>query len=83
NTVTYAMLLAFPLLIVLVSRLRPYFLINGLKPVLFLMAFSFLLHIFMTKEGVPVFESKFITIYDEGNRRGIFISVRFLVLVFM
>ncbi|MBH9788212.1 cobalt ABC transporter permease, partial [Clostridioides difficile] len=51
NTVTYAMLLAFTLLIVLVSRIRLYFLINGLKPVLFLMAFTFLLHIFMTKEG--------------------------------
>ncbi len=84
NTVTYAMLLAFTLLIVLISRIRLYFLINGLKPVLFLMAFTFLLHIFMTKEGVPVFESKFITIYDEGIRRGgIFISIRFLVLVFM
>ena len=31
----------------------------------------------------PYFESKFITIYDEGIKRGIFISIRFLVLVFM
>lgn len=31
NTVTYAMLLAFTLLIVLVSRIRLYFLINGLN----------------------------------------------------
>lgn len=83
NTVTYAMLLAFTLLVVLISRIRLYFLINGLKPVIFLMAFTFLLHIFMTKEGVPIFESKFITIYDEGIRRGIYISIRFLVLVFM
>ncbi|MEB2300640.1 energy-coupling factor transporter transmembrane protein EcfT [Lysinibacillus xylanilyticus] len=83
NTVTYAFLLAFTLLIVLVSRIRLYFLINGLKPVLFLMAFTFLIHIFMTKEGALVFEWKFITIYEEGIRQGIFISIRFLVLVFM
>jgi energy-coupling factor transport system permease protein len=83
NTVTYALLLAFTLLVVLVSRIRLYFLINGLKPVLFLMAFTFLLHIFMTREGAVVFEWKFITIYEEGLRQGIFISVRFLVLVFM
>ncbi|EDW5948328.1 energy-coupling factor transporter transmembrane protein EcfT, partial [Salmonella enterica subsp. enterica serovar Enteritidis] len=83
NTVTYALLLAFTLLVVLVSRIRLYFLINGLKPVLFLMAFTFLLHIFMTREGAVVFEWKFITIYEEGLRQGIFISIRFLVLVFM
>jgi len=83
NTMTYALLLAFTLLIVLISNIRLYFLINGLKPVLFLMAFTFLIHIFMTKEGALVFEWKFITIYEEGIRQGIFISIRFLVLVFM
>ncbi|MCL1702421.1 energy-coupling factor transporter transmembrane component T [Lysinibacillus sp. Bpr_S20] len=83
NTVTYALLLAFTLLIVLISKIRLYFLINGLKPVIFLMAFTFLIHIFMTKEGAVVFEWKFITIYEEGIRQGIFISIRFLVLVFM
>lgn len=83
NTATYAMLLAFTLLIVFVSRIRLYFLINGLKPVLFLMAFTFLLHIFMTREGALVFDWKYIKIYEEGIRQGIFISVRFLVLVFM
>ncbi|KMY33720.1 cobalt ABC transporter permease [Lysinibacillus xylanilyticus] len=83
NTVTYALLLAFTLLVVLISNIRLYFLINGLKPVIFLMAFTFLIHIFMTKEGAIVFEWKFITIYEEGIRQGIFISIRFLVLVFM
>ncbi|MFJ3389165.1 energy-coupling factor transporter transmembrane component T family protein [Lysinibacillus sp. NPDC086135] len=83
NTVTYALLLAFTLLIVLISNIRLYFLINGLKPVIFLMSFTFLIHIFMTKEGALVFEWKFITIYEEGIRQGIFISIRFLVLVFM
>lgn len=83
NTVTYAMLLAFTLLIVLVSRIRLYFLINGLKPVLFLMIFTFLIHIFMTKEGDLLFQWKFISVYEEGVRQGIFISTRFLVLVFM
>ncbi|MCY9546196.1 energy-coupling factor transporter transmembrane component T family protein [Lysinibacillus xylanilyticus] len=83
NTVTYALLLAFTLLVVLISNIRLYFLINGLKPVIFLMVFTFLIHIFMTKEGAIVFEWKFITIYEEGIRQGIFISIRFLVLVFM
>ncbi len=37
----------------------------------------------MTKEGDLLFHWRFISVYEEGVRQGIFISVRFLVLVFM
>ncbi|MFG3614045.1 energy-coupling factor transporter transmembrane component T family protein [Rummeliibacillus stabekisii] len=83
NTATYAALLIFTILIILLSRIKLYFLINGLKPILILMAFTFFLHIFFTKEGDILYHWKFITIYEEGLRQGIFISVRFLVLVFV
>lgn len=83
NAVTYALLLAFTLITVLLSRIRLYFLINGLKPILFLMLFTFLLHIFFTQEGDLLWKWQFIEIYEEGLRQGIFISIRFLVLVFI
>jgi len=83
NAVTYALLLAFTLIIVLFSRIRLYFLINGLKPIIFLLIFTFLLHIFFTKEGDLLWKWQFIEVYEEGLRQGIFISVRFLVLVFI
>lgn len=83
NTVTYAILLGFTLLVIFSSRIRLYFLINGLKPILFLIAFTFLMHIFFTKEGALLLDWKFIKIYEEGLRQGIFISIRFLVLVLM
>ena len=41
------------------------------------------MHIFFTKEGALLVDWKFIKIYEEGLRQGIFISVRFLVLVLM
>ncbi|WP_017381490.1 energy-coupling factor transporter transmembrane component T family protein [Paenisporosarcina sp. TG-14] len=82
NAMTYVMLLAFTLVTVFVSRIRLYFLINGLKPILFLLIFTFLLHIFFTKEGELLFKWQFISVYEEGLKQGIFISVRFLVLVF-
>lgn len=81
NTATYVILLAFTLFVILSSRIRPYFLFNGLKPILFLIIFTLLMHIIFTKEGALVFEWKFIRIYEEGIRQGIYISVRFLVLV--
>jgi energy-coupling factor transport system permease protein len=83
NPVTYAALFVFTLLVIFVSRIKLYFLINGLKPVIILMAFTFLLHIFFTKEGEMLYHWKFISIYEEGLKQGIFISIRFLVLVFM
>ncbi|MDN4493991.1 energy-coupling factor transporter transmembrane component T family protein [Ureibacillus aquaedulcis] len=83
NIVTYAFLLAFTLLVILMSRIRLYFLINGLKPVMILLVFTFLIHILFTREGDIVFELGFFKVYEEGLRQGIFISIRFLVLVFM
>lgn len=81
NVFTYALLLAFTLFVIFLSRIRLYFLLNGLKPILFLVAFTLLLHLFFTKEGDILFEWKLLKIYEEGLKQGIFISIRFLVLV--
>lgn len=81
NVFTYALLLAFTLFVIFLSRIRLYFLLNGLKPILFLVAFTLLLHLFFTKEGDILFEWKIFKIYEEGLKQGIFISIRFLVLV--
>lgn len=83
NAITYALLLAFTLGVILLSRIKLYFLINGLKPVIFLMVFTFLIHILFTREGAVLVDLGFLKIYEEGLKQGIFISVRFLVLVFM
>ncbi len=83
DAVTYGILLGFTLLVVFLSKIRLYFLINGLKPVFILLIFTFFLHIFFTREGDVLLDIGFIKIYEEGLRQGIFISVRFLVLVFI
>ncbi|AQU77941.1 MULTISPECIES: energy-coupling factor transporter transmembrane protein EcfT [Planococcus] len=83
SAVTYGILLGFTLLVVFLSKIRLYFLINGLKPVFILLVFTFLLHIFFTREGDILVDFGFIEIYEEGLRQGIFISIRFLVLVFI
>ena len=83
NAITYSLLIAFTLMVILMSRIHLYFLINGLKPVIILMVFTFLLHILFTREGELIFELGFLKVYEEGLKQGIFISIRFLVLVFM
>lgn len=81
NVQTYALLLAFTLLVIFASRIRLYFLLNGLKPILFLIIFTFFMHLFFNREGALLVDWKVIKIYEEGVRQGIFISLRFLVLV--
>lgn len=83
NVWTYGLLLVFTFFVIYVSGIRFYFLINGLKPIIFLILFTFLMHIFFTKEGAILVDWKFIKIYEEGLRQAIFISTRFLVLVLM
>ena len=83
NAITYGRLIAFTLVVILMSRIRLYFLINGLKPVIILMVFTFLMHILFTREGDIILELGFLKVYEEGLKQGIFISIRFLVLVFM
>ena len=83
NVVTYVLLGAFTFLIVFLSKVKLRFLIGGLKPVLLLVLFTFFLHVFFTKEGDVLAQFGFLTIYKGGVIKGIFISLRFLLLIFV
>ncbi|WP_392455484.1 energy-coupling factor transporter transmembrane component T family protein [Chryseomicrobium aureum] len=81
--ITYGLLILFTLFIVRLSGIRFYFIVMGLKPVLFLLIFTFLLHTFFTKEGTVLLDLGFTEIYTGGVIQGIFIAIRFFVLVVM
>jgi len=81
NVMTYAVLTFFTFALVLLSRIRISFIIRGIKPILWVVLFTFLLHVFMTKEGELLYEIGWLQIYEEGMKRGIFISLRFLLLI--
>ena len=83
NIYTYGLLLLFTLSIILLSKMNIRFLVNGLKPVLYLVIFTFFLQLFFNKEGDVIYTLGFIEIYEEGLRQAIFISMRFMLLVFM
>lgn len=81
--ITYGLLILFTLFIVRLSGIRFYFIVMGLKPVLFLLIFTFLLHTFFTKEGTVLLDLGFTEIYTGGVIQGVFIAIRFFVLVVM
>ncbi|MDZ5474232.1 energy-coupling factor transporter transmembrane protein EcfT [Bacillus sp. 31A1R] len=83
NAITYGVLVIYTLLMISLSKVPAKYLIGGLKPVIWLVLFTLFLHIFLTKEGTLLFEYGWIKIYEEGLRQGVFISLRFFLLILM
>ena len=81
NAATYAILGAFTLTALIFSNLSIRVIIGGLKPILWLILFTFFLHVFFTKEGAVVLDLGFLKVHEEGLRQGIFISLRFFYLI--
>ena len=83
NSLTYGALLIYTFLMISLSKVPLRFIIGGLKPVLWLVLFTLILHLFLNKEGDVLFQFGWLTIYEEGLRQGIFISLRFFLLILM
>lgn len=83
NTFTYGALVVYTFLMVSLSKVPIRFLLAGLKPVLWLVLFTLILHLFLTKDGEILFQAGWFTIYEEGLRQGVFISMRFFLLILM
>ncbi|WP_080849026.1 energy-coupling factor transporter transmembrane component T family protein [Cytobacillus gottheilii] len=83
NVYTYAALIIYTFAMILLSKVPVRFILAGLKPVFLLVIFTLILHLFLTREGAIIFELGPITIYQEGLRQGIFISLRFFLLILM
>ncbi|MBT2259564.1 energy-coupling factor transporter transmembrane component T family protein [Priestia megaterium] len=81
NPIGYAFLGVYTLMIVAMSKVPVSFILRGLKPVMFIIIITFLLHIFMTKEGPLLFEWGWLSVYKGGLIQGVLISLRFLFLI--
>jgi energy-coupling factor transport system permease protein len=81
NTITYAILSVYTLIMVGLSKIPFRFLYGGLKPILWLVIFTMMLHLLLTKDGQLLYELGPLKIYEEGLRKGIFISLRFFLLI--
>ncbi|NNU97622.1 MULTISPECIES: energy-coupling factor transporter transmembrane protein EcfT [Anoxybacillus] len=81
NGWTYGILTLFTCLLLFLSRIPFSFMIRGLKPVLWVIVFTFFLHVLLTKEGHIVFQWLGIEVYDKAIQQGAFISLRFLLLI--
>ena len=83
NWLTYGLLTVFTVFTITASKVPMRFLYKGLKPILILVVFTMVLHIFLTKEGDLIYKAGWLEIYEGGVKQGIFIAMRLLLLVMM
>ena len=83
NWQSYAAGIILIFIILKLSNLSFIFLFNGLKPILFLLIFTFLMHVFLTKGGTTLVDYGIINIQSQGIIMGIMISLRFVLIIFL
>lgn len=83
NPLSYGLLSLFTLLAIIVTRIPIRYILRGLIPIWFLIVFTFMLHIFLTKEGEILLQIANVKIYTGGVVRGLAISLRFFLLIMM
>lgn len=83
NAASYGLLSAFVIISLINTRIPIRYVIKGLTPVWFLILFTFILHLFVTKEGEVIYQILTLEIYSGGVKQGLMISLRFGLLIFM
>ncbi|MFX3624240.1 MAG: energy-coupling factor transporter transmembrane protein EcfT [Ectobacillus sp.] len=81
NALSYSFLFLYALIPLVLSRIPVHYVLSGLKPILWIFLFTFFLHVFTTKEGELLFQIGWFSVYEKGFAQGIYISLRFLVII--
>lgn len=82
NILSFAILTVFTLLLIPLSKINARVVFKGIKPIVFILIFTSILNVFMTKgAGDPLVEFHFIEIYTEGIVRAVFMSLRVVLLI--
>lgn len=79
----YTVVIVFLIATIMIARIPPRFIFNGLKPVLFLVILTAILNIFMVKGTADTLVCKiaFLSIYEEGLSIAGFMAIRLILLI--
>ena len=82
NPVSFLFLTVFTVIMILLSKISLKVIIKGVKPIIFIVIFTALINIFLTKgEGAPIFSFWVIEIYTEGIARALMMAFRVILLI--
>ncbi|MBQ9942251.1 MAG: energy-coupling factor transporter transmembrane protein EcfT [Christensenellaceae bacterium] len=78
---SYCAVVALLLFAILLSRVGIKYVLKGIKPLWFILVFTFVLNVFFSTGGNVVFEWEFIKITDKGLMNAINIALRLILLI--
>lgn len=78
---SYAVLTLFVAVCCLISGISVPVILKGLKPVVFITVFMGIINLFFTRGEDPIFSFWIVSVYPEGIRMAVFITLRILCLV--
>ena len=83
NPISFALLLASALVLILISRIPVKIVLRSIKAILFIVIFTSILNIFWTRgtENELLFSWKFINIYVSGLYNAAFIAIRIVAMI--
>ncbi len=82
NPVSFVLLTAVTLILIGISRISFKVILKSIKPIVFILIFTAILNVFMTKgEGDPLLSFWVINIYEEGIVRAILMGLRVILLI--
>ena len=77
----FGLILLFILMAALSSGIALKYILRGLKPILFIVLFTFVLNVFFQTGGEVIFRLGFVKITDDGLRLAFFLAARLILLV--
>ncbi|MFC0469714.1 energy-coupling factor transporter transmembrane component T family protein [Halalkalibacter kiskunsagensis] len=83
NWIAHSIVVLFAFGMVLLSKVPIPFIYKGLRPILWIVLFTFILHLFLTREGDVIFGFGFFTFYEEGLRQGVSIAIRLITIIML
>lgn len=82
NTVSFALLAAFAMILIAMSRISFKVILKSIKPIVFILLFTAIINIFMTKgENDPLISIWVIEVYEEGIARAVMMALRVIILI--
>ncbi len=82
NPISFLILTLATLILIAVSRISLKVILKSIKPIVFIILFTALINVFMTKgEGAPLLSFWIINIYEEGIARAVMMALRVIILI--
>jgi energy-coupling factor transport system permease protein len=79
--ISYGLMILFAVFVIVSAKIPIRLIVRGLRPILWIVGFTLILHTFSTQEGALIWQWSRFSIYNGGILRGIMMGLRLVLLI--